>query len=43
MEYLYNFGLDKNDIEEIKMNVDEEIFSDLFLFQNIVKFFHKGE
>jgi len=36
MEYLYNFGLDKNDIEEIKMNVDEEIFSDLFLFQNIV-------
>lgn len=36
MEYLYSFGLDANDIEEIKMNVDEETFSDLTLFENIV-------
>lgn len=36
MEYLYNFGLDANDIDEIKINVDENTYSDLTLFENIV-------
>lgn len=36
MKYLYNFGLDNNDIETIKQNVTEEIYSDLTLLENMV-------
>lgn len=36
MKYLYNFGLDQNDIDEMKMNLSEDIYSDLTLFENLV-------
>ena len=36
MEYLYNFGLDSTDIEIIKENVSDDIYSDLTLLENIV-------
>lgn len=36
MEYLYNFGLDSNDVEEIKKSVTDDIYSDLTLFENLV-------
>ena len=37
MEYLYNFGLDDSDIEKIKENTSDEIYSDLTLFAKIVE------
>ena len=37
MKYLYNFGLDDADIEEIKKNVTDDVFSDLSLFSKIVQ------
>lgn len=37
MDYLYNFGLDSNDVEEIKKNVTDDVFSDLSLFSKIVE------
>lgn len=36
MEYLYNFGLDSTDIEILKENVTEDIYSDLSLMENMV-------
>lgn len=36
MEYLYNFGLDSTDIEILKENVDDEVYSDLSLMENMV-------
>ncbi|MCI8498026.1 MAG: hypothetical protein HFG33_01305 [Bacilli bacterium] len=37
LEYLYDFGLDSRDVEEICEYVDEDIFTELGLFENIVK------
>ncbi len=37
MQYLYNFGLDDTDIEEIKKNVTDEVYCDLSLFSKIVE------
>ena len=34
MEYLYNFGLDDSDIEKIKENTSDEVYSDLTLFDH---------
>lgn len=37
LEYLYNFGLDANDLETIKDNTDDKIYSELTLFSGLVK------
>jgi len=36
MEYLLSFGLTNEDLEKIKSRVDDETYSDLTLFKNIV-------
>lgn len=36
MEYLYNFGLDSTDLDIIRDNVSEDIYSDLTFFENLV-------
>jgi len=36
MEYLYNFGLDSTDVDIIRSNVSDELFSDLTFFENLV-------
>ncbi len=37
MDYLNNFGLDKDDINVIKENVSDEVYSDLTAFKKIVE------
>lgn len=37
LEYLYDFGLDSRDVEEISEYVDENVFTELGLFESIVK------
>lgn len=37
MDYLNNFGLDTNDINTIKENVSDDVFSDLTAFRKIVE------
>ena len=37
MDYLNNFGLDVNDINTIKENVSDDVFSDLTAFRKIVE------
>lgn len=36
LKYLYDFGLDNSDIETIMDNVDDEVYSELALFEGIV-------
>lgn len=36
LEYLYDFGLDSRDVENIKDNADEATFSELSLFVGLV-------
>lgn len=37
LTYLYDFGLDSSDLENLKDNVDEKTYSELSLFEGIVK------
>lgn len=37
LTYLYDFGLDSRDLETLKDNVDDKTFSELTLFEGIVK------
>lgn len=37
MEYLYEFDLDSTDIEIMTENLDDETYSDLTLFKNLIK------
>ena len=37
MDYLNNFGLDVNDINTIKENVSDDVYSDLTAFRKIVE------
>lgn len=37
MEYLNEFGLDSTDIEIMMENIDENTFSDITLFKNLIK------
>ncbi len=37
LDYLYDFGLDSSDLEAITENVDDKTYSELGLFQEIVK------
>lgn len=36
LEYLYDYGLDTTDVENIRKNVDEKLYSELSLFSGIV-------
>lgn len=36
LEYLYDFGLDSRDLEEISEYIDEEVYTELGLFKGIV-------
>ncbi len=36
LEYLYNFGLDSRDVEEIAEYIDEEVYTELGLFEGLV-------
>ena len=37
MEYLYEFGLDNTDIEIMTENLDDNTYSELSLFKNLIK------
>ncbi len=37
LTYLYDFGLDSRDLDSLKENVDERTFSELTLFEGLVK------
>ncbi len=37
LEYLYNYGIDANDLDEIKEKTSESEYSELSLFEGIVK------
>lgn len=37
LTYLYDFGLDSRDLDSLKENVDERTFSELTLFEELVK------
>ncbi len=37
LAYLYDFGLDTGDIDTLRDNVDDKTFSELSLFEGIVK------
>jgi len=36
LKYLYDYGLDSRDLEELRDNVDDVIYSELSLFEGIV-------
>lgn len=36
LEYLYDFGLDSRDIEDIKENTSDAVFSELSLFTGLI-------
>jgi len=36
LTYLYDFGLDSRDLEELRDNVDDKVYSELTLFEGIV-------
>ncbi len=37
LTYLYDFGLDSRDLDTLKENVDDKTYSELSLFEGIVK------
>lgn len=37
LTYLYDFGLDSRDLEDLRDNIDDKTYSELSLFEGIVK------
>lgn len=37
LKYLYDFGIDSQDLEKLKDNADDRTFSEMSLFEGIVK------